>query len=179
MRMTKLIVFILLIISSLHVSSQDSLKVYVVGYFKNEIFKIYHDSTIFTIKAKNSRGVINGTQGFTFKIPKLKDTSEYVFLNMVIFRKSKYGIFYRNTKLYILNDTLDYLVITRNFRQRNRYPLCYYWTCKPPNNITISYKFWQYDNDDWVILDKKSNTNGRINVTDYQLSWFGLLFGYW
>jgi len=156
---------------------QDSLKVYVVGYFKNESFRIFNDSIILILKPENS---ITALQGFTFNIQvPQKDRDDNKVLNIVIKRKTWYG-FYRDVKLYIPYESQNYLIINRTFRTKKKYSFNYYWTCAPPKFVMNSL-FWNYYNRDWSIEEsKENNSNGKIDVYDYMsYSWFRRKFKIW
>ncbi len=145
------------------VKAQDSLKIHGLGYFKDETFRFYYDSLIYTVKMENTSKTVDPITGFTFKIPLPEDIREGDILNLVVKRKSKYGLFYRDIKLYFEYRNLDYLVLVRDFRQRDRYPLCAFWTCEPPLD-NINHKFWDKKNRDFEKAILSINEEGTIRV---------------
>ncbi|MCR9155368.1 MAG: hypothetical protein NXI09_14790 [Bacteroidetes bacterium] len=164
--MNKLKYIVFIIIMSLFVVSvkaQDSLIIHVIGYFKDETFRFYYDSLIYTVKMENTSKTVDPITGFTFKIPLPANIREGDILNLMVKRKSKYGLFYRDTKLYINYRNLDYLVLVRDFRQRDRYPLDAFWTCVP-SLININQKFWDKKNRDFEKAILSINEEGSIRL---------------
>ncbi len=143
--------------------AQDSLKVHVLGSFKNESFRIYYDSLIYTVNMEKPSG-LSATSGFTFVISLPKNIEEGMPLNMIIKRKSEFGFLYRDTRCYVVyRKDMNYLVLSRDYMRKDRYPLDVNWFCKPPISA-ISKKFWKKEDRSWNKAIVSKNENGSICV---------------
>jgi len=144
--------------------AQDSLKIFCVGYFKNEVFKFYHDSLITLVKTDNKRGNLGMPTGFSIYIDIPKEIQEGQLLNFKIERKSQYGLLFKNTEIYIeFRSDMKYLVIVRLYRNKNRYPFYSYWTCQPPLIISNE-EFWSLGPTEWDTGLILKNENDHFDV---------------
>lgn len=90
---------------------------------KGEKYKIvYKDIEIAKIKCRQKTCI------YYVKIP-LDKVKKNDIIDLHIFRKGKFGIFYRYTELFIsYKSGFEYLSFFRNYRLKNRYALDYFWS---------------------------------------------------
>jgi hypothetical protein len=109
----------------------DTINVIMTGLYKGEKYRIYYNGAL--VKTLNCKSKIeDGTCDFEFKlIGKIIQSGD--LLPLFIFRKGRFGLIYRETKLSILyNPHYKYLRIYRNFKFKNKYSIDYKWINEKP-----------------------------------------------
>jgi len=121
----KIVFFILLLLNSLNLFAQDSLKIYFIGSFlHSEKYLITYEGNLL------KKYCVKSYFGDTLKIERPLKYKSMEFLPIKIFKK--YLGFYKDTEISILNyPDKKYLLIYRDKRMRNRYSLNYYWFDNP------------------------------------------------
>ena len=122
------LVFILIILSSLCFAQSDSLKIFFTGYdFKGEKFKVLHESKeVLKFKAGER-------YKYSFTIPKDSTWKYGRPLSIHIYRKGKFGLCYRDLEFNAFYEPgSKYLQIYRDGMLRNKYAVDYKWVNEEP-----------------------------------------------
>ena len=126
--------FVLLCVFSLVCSgmvySQDSVQVFVIGGgVDGEKFRFYYkDRKVLNFK-------VDGNFKYEFKIPMEKGWQYGSSIPLFIYRKGRFGLFYRNVVPAIYyDDAHKYLIFERDYGRKNRFPLEFSWSNMIPLN---------------------------------------------
>jgi len=109
--------------------NQDSLRILLQSIENGESYEVYYaDSLIGKFSCETNKPRYDFFCAFHLTIPVDSTMKDGEFLDLEIYRKSKYGHIYRNTNIVIVyNSHEKYLRIYRDHRVKNRYALSYMW----------------------------------------------------
>jgi hypothetical protein len=104
--------------------ASDTLRVYVTGYFFNgETYRVYYNGHLMEWESN----VGSDFSAFDIELPDSIEDGQR--LNMEIYRKGRFGMFWRDTRTDVVyNSKRSYCILMVSFRLKKRYSLNNEWS---------------------------------------------------